>query len=245
MSRAKKKRDPKPQHYALEQKLSLEIKEMSPLTANQDRVFKSFYRKHQFLHGLAGTGKSFIAIYLALKEIFSSHSPYKKLVIVRSNVQTRENGHMPGNDKEKNKYFEIPYIPICNEIMGRGDAYMLLKQKGLIEFITTTFIRGITLNNCIVLVDECQNMNAHELHSVITRVGNNCKIVFAGDVRQTDLNKRKEVSGLADFMKIIQHMNCFEFVEFVEEDIVRSGFVKSYILTKNRLEDSDQIDPTY
>jgi phosphate starvation-inducible PhoH-like protein len=108
--------------------------------------------------------------------------------------------------------------------------------------MTTTFIRGITINNAIVLVDECQNMTAHELHSIITRIGTNCKIVFAGDVKQTDLNRRKEVSGLADFMKIIRRMNCFEFIEFQEEDIVRSAFVKSYIITKNKLEEDGIIE---
>jgi len=230
------------QQYALDTKLNLDLHHVTPLTRNQEIAFHAFNKKHLFLHGFAGTGKSFIVAYLALREIFSYNSPFKKLVIVRSTVQTREQGHMPGNDKEKNKYFEIPYTPIMSDLFGRGDAYQLLKQKGIVEFMTTTFIRGITINDAIVLVDECQNMTAHELHSIITRIGTNCKIVFAGDIRQTDLNKRKEVSGLSDFMKIIQRMNCFEFIEFLEEDIVRSPFVKSYIVTKSKLEDDGTIE---
>ena len=240
-NRAKKRktqtRDQNQKHYALDNKLNLEAKHFNPLTQNQEVVFKQFSRKHLFLHGMAGTGKSFIAIYLALKEIFSSQSPFKKLIIVRSLVQTRDMGHLPGSDKDKMKVYEAPYIPICAEIFGRGDAYTLLKQKGIIEFISTSFIRGITVNDSIVLVDECQNLTAHEMHSVMTRIGNYCKIVFAGDIRQTDLNKRKELSGISDFIKIIKCMNCFEFVEFQEEDIVRSALVKNYIITKNRLED--------
>lgn len=231
----------KQKHYALDNKLSLEIKQINPLTENQERVFRSFNKKHQFLHGLAGTGKSFIAIYLALKEIFSSSSPYKKLVIVRSLVQTRDMGHLPGNTNDKMKAYESPYMPICAELFGRGDAYSVLKQKGIIDFMSTSFVRGITLNNAVVLVDECQNLSMHELNSIITRVGTNCKIVFAGDLKQSDLDKRKELSGLADFIKIIQSMNCFEFTEFVEEDIVRSALVKAYIIAKNRLEDNNTI----
>ena len=241
--RAKRLKKTSDQNYALSQKLNLELKEFSPLTKNQELVFKTFNRKHQFLHGLAGTGKSFIAIYLALKEIFSPTSPYKRLIIVRSLVQTRDMGHLPGSDKEKMKLYEAPYSPICGEIFGRGDAYSLLKQKGIIEFMSTSFIRGITLSDAIVLVDECQNLTAHEMHSVITRVGHNAKIIFAGDIKQTDLcNRKKEFSGVLDFIKIIKQMNCFEFVEFQEDDMVRSHFVKSYIITKNRLEESKEIE---
>lgn len=240
--RANKKRNSDNQkHYALENKFNLDLKHINPLTANQERVFRSFSKKHQFLHGLAGTGKSFIAINLALREIFSATSPYKKLIIVRSLVQTRDMGHLPGNTADKMKAYESPYMPICAELFGRGDAYAVLKQKGVIEFMSTSFVRGITLNDAIVLVDECQNMSAHELNSIITRVGTNCKIVFAGDLKQTDLDRRKEMSGLADFIKIIQSMNCFEFTEFQEEDIVRSALVKSYIIAKNRLEDNGTI----
>lgn len=240
--RANKKNNREQQnHYALDNKLNLNIKSFSPLTHNQEIVFKNFIRKHLFLHGSAGTGKSFIAIYLALREIFSSQSPFKKLIIVRSLVQTREMGHLPGSDKDKMKVYEAPYHPICAELFNRGDAYTLLKQKGIIEFMSTSFIRGITLNDSIVLVDECQNLNANEMHSIMTRVGNHCKIVFAGDIRQTDLNKRKELSGISDFITIISRMNCFEFVEFDEDDIVRSALVKNYIITKNKLEDEGLI----
>ena len=229
------------QYYALDNKLNLNLSEFSPLTKNQEVAFKTFGKKHLFLHGLAGTGKTFIGVYLALKEIFNPTTYYKKLIIVRSLVQTRDMGHLPGSDKDKMKIYETPYIPICAEIFNRGDAYTILKQKGFIDFISTSFIRGTTLNNAIVLVDECQNMTKHELDSIITRIGENCKIIFAGDLKQTDLQKHKELSGLRDFMRIIKEMNCFEFIEFKEEDIVRSKFVKDYIITKNRLEDSEVI----
>lgn len=229
-------------YYALDNKINLELqKTITPLTQNQEIVFKTFNRKNLFLHGLAGTGKSFIALYLAFKEIFSNSSPYKKIIIVRSLVQTRDMGHLPGSDKEKMKVYEAPYINICSELFGKPDSYFTLKQKGFIEFMSTSFIRGITLNNAIVLVDECQNMISGELHSIITRIGDFCKIIFAGDIKQTDLNKRKEFSGILDFIKIIKQMNCFEFIEFGEGDIVRSHLVKQYIITKNRLEENGTI----
>jgi len=230
------------QHYPLDAKLNLELKQINPLTKNQERAFNSFYKKHQFLHGWAGTGKSFIGIYLALREIFSSHSPYKKLTIVRSLVQTREMGHLPGKANEKGSPFESPYSAICSELFSRGDAYTVLKQKGIVEFMSTSFVRGITLNDTIVLVDECQNLTNHELNSVMTRMGKNCKIIFAGDLRQVDLNRRKEYSGLSDFIKIIKEMNRFEFIEFTDEDIVRSEDVKNYIITRTRLEDAGKIE---
>lgn len=232
----------KQKHYALETKLNLDIKHVTPLTVNQEITFRNFIKKHMFLHGSAGTGKSFIASYLALREIFSQSTPYKKLVIVRSTVQGRDMGHIPGKPSEKHAPFEQPYHRICGELIGRGDAYTVLKQKGLIEFISTSFIRGITLDDCIVLVDECQNMNHMEMHSIMTRVGKNCKIIFAGDIRQTDLNKRKELSGISDFIKIIKYMNSFFFVEFTEDDIVRSDVCKEYIIAKNRLEETGTIE---
>ncbi len=243
-SRKQKRFEKNDDNYALDNKFNLDIKPFTPLTKNQELVFKNFSQRHQFLHGMAGTGKTFIAIYLALNEVFSRLTPFKRIVIVRSLVQTREMGHLPGKAMDKMREYEAPYIPICGELFGRGDAYSILKQKGIIEFISTSFVRGITLNDAIIIVDECQNQTAHELHSIITRVGSNCKIVFCGDLKQSDLNQRKEYSGLSDFMKIIKQMNCFDFVEFVEDDIVRSQLVKHYLITRNRLEENGTIKTT-
>jgi phosphate starvation-inducible protein PhoH len=150
-------------------------------------------------------------------------------------VPTRDMGFLPGNSKEKAKVYEAPYYAICTELFGRGDSYEYLKQKGLIEFVSTSFIRGITLNDCIIVVDEIANMTLHELDSVITRVGKNCKIVFCGDFRQSDFTKEQDRNGLNDFMRIIQRMKSFVFVDFNENDIVRSSLVKDYIIQKDRL----------
>lgn len=218
------------------QKTPFELKKIEPLTENQKLSFEQYDKgKNLMLHGIAGTGKSFISLYLALNEIINGNGNYQRVIIVRSVVPTRDMGFLPGNNKEKAKVYEAPYYAICTELFGRGDAYEILKQKGLVDFISTSFIRGITLNNCIIIVDEIANMTLHELDSVITRVGRNCKIIFSGDFRQSDFTREHEKNGLIDFMKIINKMKSFAFIDFNENDIVRSSMVKDYIIQKDRL----------
>lgn len=218
------------------QKTPFELKKIEPLTENQKLSFEQYDKgKNLMLHGIAGTGKSFISLYLALNEIINGNGNYNKVIIVRSVVPTRDMGFLPGNNKEKTKVYEAPYYAICTELFGRGDAYEILKQKGMVDFISTSFIRGITLNNCIIIVDEIANMTLHELDSVITRVGRNCKIIFSGDFRQSDFTREHEKNGLIDFMKIINRMKSFAFIDFDENDIVRSSMVKDYIIQKDRL----------
>lgn len=218
------------------EKLNFQLKAIEPLTKHQKESFEAYEAgKNLMLHGIAGTGKSFISMYLALNQILGEESPYKKIIIVRSVVPTRDMGFLPGNSKEKAKVYEAPYYAICTELFGRGDAYEYLKQKNLIEFISTSFIRGITLNNCIIIVDEIANMTLHELDSVITRVGKNCKIMFSGDFRQSDFTKDHERNGLPQFMRIVERMKSFAFIDFDENDIVRSSMVKDYIIWKDRL----------
>ena len=140
-------------------KLNFKLKTIEPLTENQRLTFERYHEgKNLLLHGIAGTGKSFLSIYLSLQSILSGSSKYKKLVIVRSVVPTRDMGFLPGNNKEKTKVYEAPYYAICSEIFERGDAYEYLKSKSVIDFISTSFIRGITLNDCIIVVDEIANM---------------------------------------------------------------------------------------
>jgi phosphate starvation-inducible PhoH-like protein len=220
-----------------QEKLNFQLKNIEPLTKHQKESFEAYDAgKNLMLHGIAGTGKSFISMYLALNQVLTeADGPYKKVIIVRSVVPTRDMGFLPGNSKEKAKVYEAPYYAICTELFNRGDAYDYLKQKNLVEFISTSFIRGITLNNCIIIVDEIANMTLHELDSVITRVGKNCKIIFSGDFRQSDFTKDHEKNGLPSFMRIIDRMKSFAFIDFDEHDIVRSAMVKDYIIQKDRL----------
>ena len=217
-------------------KLNFNLKHIEPLTENQKLTYVQYEQgKNLLLHGIAGTGKSFLSIYLSLRTILNEQSRYKKLIIVRSVVPTRDMGFLPGNNKEKSKVYEAPYQAIFSELFERGDAYEYLKNKNLVDFISTSFIRGITLNDCIIVVDEIANMTLHELDSVITRVGKNCKIIFCGDFRQSDFTKEHERNGLVDFMRILNKMRSFEYVDFTEHDIVRSAMVKEYIIAKDRL----------
>ena len=217
-------------------KLNFNLKHVEPLTENQKLTFEHYEQgKNLLLHGIAGTGKSFLSIYLSLRTILNEQSRYKKLIIVRSVVPTRDMGFLPGNNKEKSKVYEAPYQAIFSELFERGDAYEYLKTKNYVDFISTSFIRGITLNDCIIVVDEIANMTLHELDSVITRVGRNCKILFCGDFRQSDFTKEHERNGLVDFMRILNKMRSFEYVDFTENDIVRSAMVKEYIIAKDRL----------
>jgi len=218
------------------------LKEITPLTENQTLAFDAYDNgKNLFLYGCAGTGKTFIAMYLALKEILSGTSPYEKLYMVRSLVPTREIGFLPGDHEDKSNLYQIPYKNMVEHMFKMPDdpAYNMLydnlKAQETVSFWSTSFLRGTTLNNAIVIVDECQNLNFHELDSIITRVGTDCKIIFAGDVMQTDLVKTNERNGILDFMKILEVMEEFTSVEFGVEDIVRSGLIRSYILSKMHL----------
>ena len=144
-------------------------------------------------------------------------------------------GFLPGSVKEKARVYEAPYYAIFNELFGRGDAYEVLKSRNQIQFTTTSFVRGLTFNDSIVIVDECQNMTYQELDSVITRLGDNCRVIFCGDFRQSDFRWDDERQGILDFMKIIKTMKSFDFIEFHKEDIVRSDLVKEYIISKLNL----------
>jgi len=215
------------------QNANLNLRDVYPKTKNQIRTFTDYSKgNHLLLQGVAGTGKTFISIYLALQEILNQNSKKDKLVIVRSVVPTRDMGFLPGNQKEKQRAYELPYYSIFTELFGRGDAYDYLKNRGTVEFISTSFVRGTTLNNCIVIVDECQNLTFHELDSVITRIGDNCRILFCGDFLQSDLQKDTEKKGLLQFMQVIRSISEFKTVQFEEGDIVRSALVKAYIIAK-------------
>lgn len=204
---------------------------IKPMTYTQEQVFEAFYENNLLLHGYPGTGKTFLALYLALKEVIENES-YRKIVIFRSCVQTRDMGFMPGTEAEKMSGFEKPYREAVNEIFGRGDAYEILKQRGVIDFESTSFSRGITLNDSVIIADEIGNMSFEELDMITTRIGDMGKLIFSGDYRQSDL-KKAEKSGLRDFIRILDAMGTrIEHIEFQAADIVRSEFVKAYIIAK-------------
>jgi phosphate starvation-inducible protein PhoH len=215
------------------------MKTIEPLTENQEELFRC-YKNNQNLvaYGCAGTGKTFITLYNALRDVLDERSPYEKIYIVRSLVATREIGFLPGDHEDKSSLYQIPYknmVKYMFELPSDSDFEMLygnLKTQGTISFWSTSFIRGTTLDNAIIIVDEFQNLNYHELDSIITRVGENSKIMFCGDATQSDLIKTNEKNGIIDFMRVLRIMPSIDIIEFGVNDIVRSGLVKEYILAK-------------
>ena len=218
------------------QQNGLRLQDIEPMTDTQAQVFDSYLSgKNLMCHGVAGTGKTFISSYLAIRDILEKYDDKETLQIVRSVVPTRDMGFLPGSQKEKSRVYEAPYYSIFGELFGRGDAYEVLKSRNQVHFTTTSFVRGLTFNDSIVIVDECQNMTYHELDSIITRLGDNCRVIFCGDFRQSDFKWDDERQGILNFMKIIKSMKSFDFVEFQKEDIVRSDLVKEYIINKLEL----------
>lgn len=216
------------------------LKTFDPLTDNQKKFYDAYKRGDYFiaLHGVAGTGKTFIALYKALEEVLDKSNPFNKIIIVRSAVPSREVGHLPGDLDEKTEIYRQPYQQICHTLFGRPDAYQRLEEQGQVEFISTSFIRGMSFDDAIIIVDEMQNMTFEEIDTVMTRVGYRSKIIWCGDYRQTDLNKKKnDVSGILKFFDIAHHMSAFTRIEFEPNDIVRSSLVKDYILAKLRYDD--------
>jgi phosphate starvation-inducible protein PhoH len=213
---------------------NLNVKKVEPITEAQREMFASFMQGQNIVAcGSAGTGKTYVATYLALQEVFAQRK--NKIVFVRSAVPTRQIGHLPGDLNEKSLVYTTPFKQIVDDLCENGTAYNILTTKGVIEFMTTSFIRGITLDNCIIIFDEFQSSGWHELASVVSRCGKNTQIVFCGDTKQNDLITNKhDVSGLSNFMKVADDMEEFDIVKFYPQDIVRSGLVKSFILACER-----------
>ena len=212
---------------------------IEPITDNQKRLFESYDSgKHIIAYGSAGTGKTFVTLYNALQDVLDEKTPYERIYIVRSLVSTREIGFLPGDHEDKSDIYQVPYkhmVKYMFQMSSDADFDMLygnLRAQDTIKFWSTSFLRGTTLDNAIVIVDEFQNLNFHELDSIITRIGEDSKIYFCGDATQTDLQKTNERNGIVDFMKIIRSMPSFDLIEFGIDDIVRSGLVKEYLIAK-------------
>ena len=213
--------------------------DIEPITDNQKVLFDSYKAdKHLVAYGAAGTGKTFVTLYNALKDVLDDHTPYERIYIVRSLVATREIGFLPGDYEDKSDIYQVPYkhmVKYMFQMPSDADFEMLygnLKSQDTIKFWSTSFLRGTTLDHAIILVDEFQNLNFHELDSIITRVGENSKIMFCGDATQSDLVKTNDKNGIVDFMNILRKMPSFDIIEFGIDDIVRSGLVKEYIVAK-------------
>ena len=222
-------------------KNKLNLSNIKPITKRQHDAFVAYEAsKNLLMTGSSGTGKTFVAMYLALREILSDFSPYKKLIIVRSTVPTRDIGALPGDISEKVGVYELPYHLICADLFNNDNAYDELKSKSIISFVTTAFIRGVTFSDCIVIVDEYQNMHFEEIFSVITRIGKNCKIILSGDSLQTDYLKGQK-SGFKEITRVLNQMSSFEPIRFNVDDVVRSGLVKEFLILYDSMCGEDDV----
>jgi len=214
-----------------------DLMEYEPITINQQTAFEAWDEGDNLvLTGSAGTGKTFIAMFMALEELLDVDNYYRRIIVIRSAVPTRDMGFLPGTAEEKKQMYTLPYKNICSELFNDKTSWSKMVTAGQIQFESTSFIRGSTFDDSIIIVDEMQNLNFHELDSVITRVGRNSKIIFCGDYRQTDFRFDDEKEGIFKFMKIMEQMKDFSMINFGWDDIVRSGLVRDYIMTKEMLE---------
>src|SRR6056300_704376 len=215
---------------------------IKPITENQKRAAQAWKDgKHLFLYGVAGTGKTFLSLHMALKEVLNDKTEQQRVYLVRSLLPTRDIGFLPGDEEDKAFLYQMPYQNMVRFMFQAPTEnaferlYVDLRNQGTIEFLSTSFLRGITIDNGIIIVDECQNLNFHELDTIITRVGQNSRIIFCGDIQQTDLTKTNDRNGILDFVNIMQAMKEVDCIEFDLNDIVRSGMLKSYLVNKIKL----------
>ena len=219
-----------------------QLNQIKPVTDSQKLVFDTWKKgQNQFLFGCAGTGKTFISLYLGLSEVLRNETPYDKVIMVRSLIPTREIGFLPGDEEDKAALYQVPYSNMMQFMFEQPNEqafeslYNRIKAQGSYYFLSTSFLRGLTFDNSIIIVDECQNLNFHELDTIVTRIGQDSKIFFCGDFSQTDLTRTNERNGLMDFLQILQEMEEFNCIEFNIGDIVRSGFVRNYLIQKTKL----------
>jgi len=223
----------------------MKIRNIHPKTKNQERTFEAYDDgQNLILHGSPGTGKTFLSLYLALYDIFEyKENTHEKIVVIRSAQPSKDIGFLPGKESEKMANYQAPYKSIASELFGRGDAYEILKTKGLIEFQSTSFLRGTTIDNAIIILDEAQNLNYMEIKTVLTRVGENSRVIICGDVLQDDLTSSRfnQESGLLKAMNVFKNVPSMTHIEFSIDDIVRSGFVREFIIAESELYDRNSI----
>ena len=217
------------------QNQGINLKQVAARSENQKDIFEKFHENNLMVHGYAGTGKTYVLLYLALKSVLNPYTPYEKVKIFRSAVATRNIGFLPGNVSGKMESFETPYRDIISDLFERDDAYEILKHTNMVEFHPTSYLRGCTYNNSVILVDECQNINWHEFASLITRCGQNSKYLFCGDSSQSDLERQCELLDIHRMISICQAMPSFELIEMEIDDIVRSGLVREFIIHSQSL----------
>lgn len=210
---------------------------IEPLTDNQEKAFELFDDSDSavLLEGFPGTGKSFIAIYNALKLLLDKDTPFKQIIIVRNALSVHDIGHLPGDVKQKTEVYEAPYHGIFDNIFKYKKSYENMKEAGLVRFEVVSHMRGITLDSALVILEEAQNFSFHQGLTVATRIGTNSKLIVCGDTKQSDFKKDSEKSEAINFFKLIKSMPSTQSIKFGVDDIVRSNWTKELIETQIKL----------
>ncbi len=228
---SKKKKNQSRNHQPQQEVSAFQLRSVTPMTNNQKRAFSAYGNgSNLVLHGYAGTGKTYVSIYLALEEVLSGKSGYDKVVIIRSAVPSRDMGFLPGTATEKMLSYEEPYIDICDSLFGNKNGYSILKTRGIVKFTSTSYLRGSTLDNAVIIIDEVQNMASNEIYTVLTRIGKNARVIICGDFRQCDLKKHENDGAWIKTVQVLKSMKSVSFIEFESGDIVRSDFSREFII---------------
>lgn len=206
-----------------------------PLTDRQQDAFKCWFQRDDSclaMIGSAGVGKTFLAMYLGINDVLNPTTRQKQLIIVRSCVPTRQTGFLPGTQEEKEEIYQLPYVDVFATLFKRKSTYKDMVDAGLVKFVSTSYVRGMTFDNAIVVVDEVQSMTRHEVDSIATRLGDNSRLLMIGDGYQNDLHAKRgtEISGFDYFVSMAAHIDLFDTVQFTHDDIVRSHFVKQWLI---------------
>ncbi len=210
-----------------------DLEDIRPESANQQKLFDHRDTPIKTATGVAGTGKTLVSLYLAFLDVLDKNTNYRQVKIIRSAVPTRDLGFLPGSEQEKVEVYEQPYRDLCDVLFKyQSKNYDNLKEVGYLSFATTSHLRGLTFDESIIVVDEFSSMTFQELDTIITRVGVDSKIIFCGDVSQTDLINRRDRPGYYEFMKVLNRMSNHVNIDFTSEDIVRGDLVAEYLTAK-------------
>jgi len=202
-------------------------KEIAPKTTNQ-RLYVDAIRDHDLTFGIgpAGTGKTYLAMAMAVADLF--RGKYSRIILTRPAVEAGEKlGFLPGDLAEKVNPYLRPLYDALHDMVSLEKAQTMI-ERGTIEVAPLAFMRGRTLNNAFVILDEAQNTTREQMKMFLTRLGFESKAVITGDITQVDL-PTAQVSGLHDAWKILQSIEGIAFIEFEDRDVVRHPLVKRII----------------
>jgi phosphate starvation-inducible PhoH-like protein len=179
--------------------------------------------------GPAGVGKSYIAMKAALDLLSDPLTPYEKIIIVRPAVEAEEKlGSLPGNVEEKLDPYIFPSYYLMNKIIGK-EAREKLKQIDVIEVFALAYMRGMNIDNSILIFEEAQNSTPNQMKLLLTRIGFNSKFFISGDLEQTDRYKDKKQSGLWDAIEKFKDINDVGVFEFDNQDVVRNPLISKIL----------------